>query len=292
MKRKGFTLVELLVVIAIIAMLMSILMPALAKVKAIAQRLVCGTNLSGIGKAMMLYATDFDDDFPVAGGPEATWGNNGEIYDCAAYEPKAANFTVEQSAYGRPGQNSITVSSSLYLLVRYEEVQPKQFYCRSDVGTDAFKSKDANIELAEFWDFCDPDVIAGRMCSYSYHLPYFDEDGNPGFPLTSTSEPGSPVCADRSPFMDTNVNDEILQDYVENPDNATSAPHQDEGQNVLFCDAHVEFLRSPMVGIEEDNIWINWDGIFPENYRPGTGAPLDFADAYLVNESQEDFRTQ
>ena len=56
MERKGFTLVELLVVIAIIALLMGILMPALARVRQIAFRLVCGTNLSGIGKAMLIYA--------------------------------------------------------------------------------------------------------------------------------------------------------------------------------------------------------------------------------------------
>ena len=66
MKRKGFTLVELLVVIAIIALLMGILMPALSKVRQIANRLVCGTNLSGIGKAMMVYANEYDDEFPRA----------------------------------------------------------------------------------------------------------------------------------------------------------------------------------------------------------------------------------
>ena len=286
MKRKGFTLVELLVVIAIIAMLMSILMPALAKVKAIAQRLVCGTNLSGIGKAMMLYATDFDDDFPVAGGPEATWGTRGEINDCGALDPQSDRFSLEETAYGRSGMNKVTISCSLYLLVKYEEVQPKQFYCRSDVGADAFKSGDADIELAEFWDFCGH---GGRNCSYSYHMPYFDPTRNPGFPLTSTSEPGSPVCADRSPFLDTNVNEDILEDYIANPDIATSAPHQHEGQNVLFCDAHVDFLRYPTVGIEEDNIWINWgensSSLYPTG--PGVGAPEDFTDAYLVNERQD-----
>ena len=68
MKRKGFTLVELLVVIAIIALLMGILMPALARVRQIAFRMVCGTNLSGIGKAMLIYANDYEDELPRAYG--------------------------------------------------------------------------------------------------------------------------------------------------------------------------------------------------------------------------------
>ena len=68
MKRQGFTLVELLVVIAIIALLMGILMPALSRVRQIAFRTTCGTNLSGIGKAMLIYANDYQDELPKAGG--------------------------------------------------------------------------------------------------------------------------------------------------------------------------------------------------------------------------------
>ena len=74
MKRKGFTLVELLVVIAIIALLMGILMPALARVRQLAFRMTCGTNLSGIGKAMLIYANDYEDELPRAGGRNTQWG--------------------------------------------------------------------------------------------------------------------------------------------------------------------------------------------------------------------------
>src|SRR5512139_3872229 len=74
MRRKGFTLVELLVVIAIIALLMGILMPALSRVRQLAFRLTCGTNLSGIGKAMLVYANDYEDELPKAGGRNTGWG--------------------------------------------------------------------------------------------------------------------------------------------------------------------------------------------------------------------------
>ncbi|MDD5135182.1 MAG: type II secretion system protein, partial [Phycisphaerae bacterium] len=68
MKKKAFTLVELLVVIAIIAMLLAILMPALAKVRQMAQRMVCSSNLSGLGKALLAYSTDDPyESYPVAG---------------------------------------------------------------------------------------------------------------------------------------------------------------------------------------------------------------------------------
>ncbi len=62
MRRRGFTLVELLVVIAIIALLMGILMPALSRVRQLAYRLTCGTNLAGVGKAMLIYAIAHQSD--------------------------------------------------------------------------------------------------------------------------------------------------------------------------------------------------------------------------------------
>ena len=57
---KGFTLIELLVVIAIIALLMSILMPALNKVKDQAKGTVCMSNMRQIGIAANLYAEDWE----------------------------------------------------------------------------------------------------------------------------------------------------------------------------------------------------------------------------------------
>jgi hypothetical protein len=48
------------VAIPIVALLMGILMPALARTRQIAFRMTCGTNLSGLSKAMMLYENDYD----------------------------------------------------------------------------------------------------------------------------------------------------------------------------------------------------------------------------------------
>ena len=62
--RKAFTLVELLVVIAIIALLVSILLPALAKAKEQARFVICKTQLRETGIAMLFYASDYDNRLP------------------------------------------------------------------------------------------------------------------------------------------------------------------------------------------------------------------------------------
>jgi len=66
---RGFTLIELLVVISIISLLVSILLPSLAKAKELAREATCLTRISGQVKAVHMYATENNSAIPI--GPAA-----------------------------------------------------------------------------------------------------------------------------------------------------------------------------------------------------------------------------
>lgn len=73
MRRHYFTLIELLIVIAIIAILASMLMPALQKAREKTYQITCLSNEKQLGNAFMLYTQDYNGYFPNY-GMSVNWG--------------------------------------------------------------------------------------------------------------------------------------------------------------------------------------------------------------------------
>lgn len=74
MKKHAFTLIELLVVIAIIAILAAILFPVFAQAKEAAKKTTTLSNAKQLGTAMIMYAGDHDDYFPMSIAPNTATG--------------------------------------------------------------------------------------------------------------------------------------------------------------------------------------------------------------------------
>jgi hypothetical protein len=180
--------------------------------------MICGTNLAGIGKAMLLYANDYDDELPRAGGRNSSWS------------PVVWNAATRQLAYSLDVNDSggrTSVSSSFYLLVKYAGLTPESH------------------------------------CSYAYHWPFGPT------PLTTSTEPGFAIAADRNPWMPAPRFN--AKPFPRSPDGqytfqgnsgntmdqlyGNTTVHEERGQNVMFLDTHVTFEQRPYCGLGDDNIY-------------------------------------
>ena len=247
--------------------------------RSVAYRMVCGSNLSRIGKAMLMYSNDYDNEFPRAGGKNSVWSNH-----TPNWRADSRFVAYSLNADGTGGR--ATISSSFYLLVKYSEVTPKAFVCNKDFGTTEFMPAKYGIDdnkLIDLWDF---GPNPPKHCSYSYHMPYGP------YALTSSYLPGMAVAAGRNPWQDSPFT-KAKDFHMFNPDGDREAinagnciSHQGDGQNVLFMDAHASFEKECFCGINDDNIYTYWDG--PDIRRGAIpnlkSQPAGRLDSMLVND--------
>jgi prepilin-type N-terminal cleavage/methylation domain-containing protein len=295
MKRRnvtGFTLVELLVVIGIIALLISILLPSLNRARETANRVKCGNNLRQVGLAMKLYANENRGQFPRAqysiGATLApTYGTG-----AGASDPFANTFIGGGTvANGSPGGAYNDVTAALFLLLRTQDITSEVFTCPSS--------------NAEKWDFGGGSNTAqnwsnwclssgastgyyGKHLSYSYQNPYANTQASATFKLTDILGAEFAVAADINPGVGGGTNDNVTavstNSSARDMKQGNSNNHDEEGQNVLYTDAHVEFTQNPFAGAQRDNIYTRRSStnIVEAGQNPTQDSPYDGNDTVLL----------
>jgi len=261
-----------------------LVLPAVPRSRAF--RMTCGTNLAGIGKSMLIYANDYEDQLPQAGGRHSAWA--ARIPDWKAPNRYAA-YGLDPSGTG--GQASI--SASLYLLVKYAEALPPSFVCTGEVKVTRFelavlRGLPQDFALIDAWDF-GPDPL--RHVSYAYQQVYGSHR------LTTDGNPGMAIAAERNPWMDSpfgkggnfaSFSPDIAPfgGTMQAALQGNARAHRGDGQNVLFLDSHVEFARRAFCAVDDDNIYTAWDGADKVRGQPAQfgSVPAGPTDSLLVND--------
>jgi prepilin-type N-terminal cleavage/methylation domain-containing protein len=204
---KGFTLIELLVVIAIIALLISILLPSLARARELAKRTTCGAHIRSIGIASEVYSNENRGAWMVPAHKKVTWTGSDRIHWYQQGGNIGSIGVGRPYLWGNPAEledqaTRVSVTRALWQLIRDTRLDAEMMVCPSSDSdfVDRMEDPDGVLHSPDFFY----DFEGYKNVSYGYQIPFGPGTSN----LSRASDRVDSrlvVMADKGPFTRASV---------------------------------------------------------------------------------------
>ena len=235
--RSGFTLIELLVVIAIIAILASMLLPALGRAKEEGKKALCKANLKQVHLVWEMYASDNDDYYPFTWDP---------------FQPTPRGISSAVGNY----MNSNYAGVDLRPLIN-SYTSPEIFYCPSGgywYGSTLIRSPDDDYA----WNFHQVPCVNPPPCDGFFSYGIWPSDGYvetntevyyaPQQPSQNTrrilkiKNPSAEIFAQDHAYDEANLNYPAITNHSD-AYHSSYNPGVGSGWHNTYYDGHIEWKR-------------------------------------------------
>jgi prepilin-type N-terminal cleavage/methylation domain-containing protein len=250
-RRRGFTLIELLVVIAIIAILASLLLPALTKAKDKAKQVACASNLRQWGLALQMYLPDNSDGLPRDGMNSGGMYAPGDSQQANAWFNLLPEYVAERPLSAYTTNATVSSAEQNSKTVPFPDGLGKIFQCTAArmVGND-FSQIDGNGS-----------GIFGKDGFFSYVMNIDLKHKTPTVVYPYAETPNMPkITMIHRPVDTVFMFDSVFSPSAEvvngspqfnsvNPANRwrSFASRHNRGGDIVFVEGHVDYYKTTLV---------------------------------------------